>query len=933
MKKLLSILFVLFLGSTLMAQTTVSGTVKDAKSGDPLPGVSIKVVGKSLGTITDFDGKFSFKVSQDVPFKLEVSFVGYDTQTVDVTKNNASLSIALSEANNRLDEVIVSASRTPESIRESPVTVEHFDIRDIKNTTAVSFYDGLENLKGVQINTSSLTFRSVNTRGFATIANTRFVQLVDGMDNASPALNFVMGNLVGMSEMDVKSVELLPGASSALYGANAFNGILFMTSKSPFEYQGISAYVKSGYTDQKAAGTNQYWDTGIRMAHAFSDKFAGKVSFSYLKGTDWEANDFRDNTNPANTPSSPGYDGLNIYGDEVATTLDFDKIAADAGLILPPNFLGSSRVARTGYKESDLIDYNVFSAKADMTLAYRPLANDLEITYQGKIGTGNTIYQGANRYSLKDFVMQQHKFEVHNRNFFVRAYTITETAGNSYDSRFTAININRSWKSDTNWFTQYAQTFIGARLGAIPGGPRTSEQAHVIARQVAQTGALLPGTAGFNNAFNTITSDPSLLSGSKFIDATKLSQVEGNYNFSELVDVAEIQVGGSWREFKLNSAGTIFTDNNGPIVFSEYGFYMQVMKKLMDDKLKFTGSIRYDKSKNYDGNYSPRLSLVYSAGDKNQHNFRASFQTGFRNPDTQSQYIGLDVGNALLVGSAPDNLDRFVSRPFNVSTTGRAIGNPATLTVTGRQGYENAFSLESVQAGAPKKFDSPLVQPEEITAYELGYRGSIGAVSIDLSGYYNDFRGFIAQKTVLAPLYGKADFSDFDPGTLPMPPALIALSQGDFVPFRTYTNSDADINSYGVSLGLGAKVFNGYDFTLNYTYSKFDFDQASDPGFEPGFNTPENSIKASFGHAEVLKNFGFNVSVRYFDSYDWQASFGNGVVPSATVVDAQVSYKLPISMNATFKLGATNLTHNEYTQVFGTGNIGSMYFLSFTVNP
>ncbi|NDK18334.1 MAG: TonB-dependent receptor, partial [Zetaproteobacteria bacterium] len=139
---------------------------------------------------------------------------------------------------------------------------------------------------------------------------------------------------------------------------------------------------------------------------------------------------------------------------------------------------------------------------------------------------------------------------------------------------------------------------------------RTSEQAHVIARQVAQTGALLPGTAGFNNAFNTITSDPSLLSGSKFVDATKLSQVEGNYNFSELVDVAEIQVGGSWREFKLKSAGTIFTDANGPIVFSEYGFYMQVMKKLMDDKLKFTGSIRYDKSKNYDGNYSPRLSLV-----------------------------------------------------------------------------------------------------------------------------------------------------------------------------------------------------------------------------------------------------------------------------------------------------------------------------------
>lgn len=945
MKKLFSILFVLFLGTTLMAQTTVSGTVKDAKSGDPLPGVSIKVVGKSLGSTTDFNGKFSLKISQDVPFKLEVSYIGYETQTVEVSKNNASLSIALIEANNRLDEVIVSASRTPESIRESPVTVETLDMRDIRNTTAVSFYDGLENLKGVQINTSSLTFRSVNTRGFATFANTRFVQLVDGMDNASPALNFVMGNLVGMSELDVKSVELLPGASSALYGANAFNGILFMTSKSPFDYQGISVYVKSGFTDQEAAGVNQYWDTGIRMAHAFSDKFAAKISFSYLNGTDWVAADFHDVNNPTNTPSSPSYDGLNVYGDEVATTLDFDAIAAGAGILLPPNFLGSARVARTGFKESDMIDPKAESVKGDLTLVYRPFADDLEIIYQSKVGTGNTVYQGANRYSLKDFIMQQNKIEVHNKNFFVRAYTITESAGNSYDSRFAAINLNRSWKSDTNWFTQYAQTFIGARLGAIPGGPRTSDQAHTIARQVAQTGALIPGTSAFNKKLAEITSDPSLISGSKFVDATKLSQVEGNYNFSELIDVAEIQLGGSWREYKLNSAGTIFTDNNGPITYSEYGAYMQVMKKLLDDKLKFTGSIRYDKSKNYDGNYSPRLSLVYSAGDKNQHNFRASFQTGFRNPDTQSQYIGLDVGNALLVGSAPDNLDRYVSRPFNVSTTGQAIGNPATLSVTGRQGYENAFSLASVQAfGAAaaggtinpsllKKFNTPFVQPEKITAYELGYRGNIGNVSIDLSGYYNDYTGFIAQKTVLAPLYGKADFSDFVPGTLPMPAAALAIAKGDFVPFRTYTNSSADVTSYGVGLGLGLKVFGDYDFSVNYTYSKFNFDQASDPGFEAGFNTPENSIKASFGNTEVLKNFGFNFSVRYFDSYLWQASFGNGTVPSATVVDAQLSYKLPISMNATLKLGASNLGGKEYTQAYGTGLIGSMYFLSFTVNP
>ncbi|MGB1043448.1 MAG: TonB-dependent receptor plug domain-containing protein, partial [Tenacibaculum sp.] len=105
-------------------------------------------------------------------------------------------------------------------------------------------------LKGVDINSGGLTFKTVNTRGFATFGNERFVQLVDGMDNASPALNFAIGNLLGISEVDVKSVEILPGAASALYGANAFNGIMLMRSKSPFDSQGINVGLKGGVTSQ-----------------------------------------------------------------------------------------------------------------------------------------------------------------------------------------------------------------------------------------------------------------------------------------------------------------------------------------------------------------------------------------------------------------------------------------------------------------------------------------------------------------------------------------------------------------------------------------------------------------------------------------------------------------------------------------------------------
>src|SRR5690606_38375027 len=318
MRALIPLLLMMFV-FTAHSQTNVTGTVVD-NNNSPVFGANVLVVGTSQGTVTDFEGKFSLLVTQAPPFTIEVSNVGYEPQQVRITTNNQEVNVRLVEGTS-LDEIVVSASRTPERIFESPVTIERYGISEIRNTTAASFYGGLENLKGVDVNTNSLTFQSVNTRGFATFANTRFVQLVDGMDNSSPALNFVLGNLLGMTELDVHSIELLPGASSALYGANAFNGILFMNSKNPFDFPGISAYVKQGVTSQDVAGTNPFTDLGVRLAHKFSDKFAAKVNFSYLTGTDWHAGSTEDVINPGRDRSHHNYDGLNIYGDEVSTNL------------------------------------------------------------------------------------------------------------------------------------------------------------------------------------------------------------------------------------------------------------------------------------------------------------------------------------------------------------------------------------------------------------------------------------------------------------------------------------------------------------------------------------------------------------------------------------------------------------------------------------
>ena len=946
-KKLLLAAFTLFCSSLMMGQTTVTGTVNDATLGGPLPGADIKVSRKSVGTNTDFDGKFTLTVTDTPPFTIEISSLGYQTVTVEITQNNQVVEVSLKENATALDEVVISASRTPERVMESPVTIERFDSRAIKNTSAPSFYDGLENLKGVDINTNSLTFKSVNTRGFATFANTRFMQLVDGMDNSSPALNFALGNLLGLSELDVKSVELLPGASSALYGANAFNGIMFMRSKNPFNDQGVSFVFKTGLTNQEAAGSNEFYDTSIRMAHTFDDYFAAKATLSYLKGTEWFATDYRNTSNgdyiAGDRDSDINYDGLNVYGDEVSTNIrGVAQILESRGLIPAgaSSLVPSVNVSRNGYNERDLMDYDARSMKFGASMHYRPWGNDrLEIIWNSKFGRGNTIYQGANRYYIKNFFMEQHKLEFRGKYFFIRGYMTAEDAGDSYDSRFTAININRSWKDDNTWFGQY----VGGYLGAVLGGA-TNDAAHNAGRAVAQQGALVPGTAAFQNAFNQVTNDPDLSTGSKFQDQSQIRHVDANLNLSPYIDFAEFQVGGSYREYSLRSRGTIYTDYDGPIDYDEYGLYTQVQKKLLDDRLKFTGSVRYDKAQNFDGNFSPRVSLAYAAGEDKNHNFRASFQTGFRNPTTQDQYIGLDVGRAFLVGSAPDNLDRYNTPSITLSGNGAALAGAPSVSLSGRSAYENAFSSSSVQnfiAGniaAPVKADVGFVKPEKVTAYEVGYRGAIptgeNKLSVDLSVYYNDYEDFIANEVVIAPLYGQADLSDtapIGPGGSQVPVALAALSNGDFKTFNTYTNSSADISSYGATVGLNTKVFNGFNVGLNYTWSKFDFDQASDPDFEAGFNTPEHKVKFQFGHTDLFENFGLNVNVRWQDEYLWESTFHDAVIDARTVLDAQINYKIP-SIKSVFKVGGANLTGQEYLSAPGVGAIGSQYYISWTIN-
>jgi len=632
MKRILSMITVLF-STLIFSQTTVTGTVVDDNN-DPIPSANI-VVDSMNGTVSDFDGNFSISVNQSPPFTLTVSSVGFDSVTLNVTSSNLNFDVKLESSQNLLDEIVVSASRIAERLFESPVTIEKFDYKDIAQSTGPDFYSSLEGLKGVQVNHGGLFLQQINTRGFSTVYNNGFVQLVDGMNNEAPGLNFAAGNLLGINELDIQSVELMPGAASALYGANATKGILFMNSKNPFDFQGVSVYYKHGITSQKAAGDNYYYDVAFRAAHKFNDKFAAKITMSYKEGEDWHAVDYRDinhlggryingTTEPQNLRDFPDYDGINVYGD-IGQNFNMTSVFANlvvpgmvaSGLLSPaaggqvafifnnlaPNYFGSTVVNAGGYNEVDLIDNKASTFKTDIALHYKP-TEDSEIILNSKMGAGNTMLHATNRNMLKNFGLQQHKIEYNNRNLSLRAYTSIEDSGNTHDvSALGAVMTIAQPGGLNGYFGKYFQGYFGALPYLIDPNPiaglnyiiGTAMQgytlqnilgkggdlaAHAAARKLANANMLTPGSAAWDAAYKTAISTGIDVfgGGAAILDTSKSNSFEANYNLQDVVSGIDIIVGGSYRDYILRSNGTLFTDYTDPIIY-RHGYVCSSSKR------------------------------------------------------------------------------------------------------------------------------------------------------------------------------------------------------------------------------------------------------------------------------------------------------------------------------------------------------------------
>tara|TARA_B100000963_G_scaffold8853_1_gene6931 strand:+ start:883 stop:3729 length:2847 start_codon:yes stop_codon:yes gene_type:complete len=928
----------LFLGLIpfFYSQTLINGKITDEETGEDLIGASVKIVNSKYGTISDFNGEFRLLTNLKTPFEIEVSYIGYRAKNLTIS-NQKFIKVSLQSLDLQLDAVEVLGGIS-EKLRESPLSIEAMNINDIKQTSATDFYEGLSHMKGVDLTSASLGFKVINTRGFNSTSPVRSLQIIDGVDNASPGLNFALGNFLGASELDLMKVEIVSGASSAFYGPNAFNGVISMETKDPFLFPGFSSSVKLG-----ERFLNEY---AIRYAKVLKDKngknrFAYKINLAYMNADDWVANNTASVADLETDENNPGgYDAVNRYGDENLSPIHNNAIYGPNGELdemalwqIP----GIGVWHRTGYWEKDIVDYETKNLKTNLGLYYK-FDGGAQLSSSSNFSTGTTVYQGDNRFSLKDIKFFQNKLELKKENdFFVRVYATHENAGNSYDAVLTAFLMQEAacsngrweelyqnyWKSfvvdrvrdldpDVNWepsfgvgvdFDAMNQVLMNNQDSLISWHQETAEYANTATPAGFANPTLdffQPGTTRFDSLLKDITSKASFVDGgSKIVDKSALYHFHSEKIFNS--DFGKFTIGGNSRLYTPKSEGSLFSDTSGRKIYNmEAGVYTGFEKELLANKLIFKSSLRVDKNQNFKFLPSPALSLIYNVDENNT--IRSTFTSAIRNPTLLNQYMYYNVGRAILVGNI--------------------TGYDSLVTP---ESYINYLTYQGDKVSQLSYFNLEAIKPEKVKCFELGLRSNIkDKLYIDANYYFNwytDFIGFIVG------IDGRLKYAvdDLSGDTLN-----IAFNNPQA--FRIATNSNERITTQGASIGFNYYLNNNFELNGNYSWNVLN-KKSSDP-IVPAYNTPKNKFNIGFSGNDIkikstkIKNIGFNINYKWIQGFIFEGSPQfSGKVPTYGLLDFQINKNFK-KQNLTLKLGSSNLLNNKVLQVYGGPFIGRMMYFS-----
>ena len=947
MRKLLPFLLLLFTFSAI-AQIQIKGKIIDGLSNETLIGATVIIKESGKGTSTNFDGEYSIIYKGKLPTILSISYLGYKSLEIEVNSQNPK-AIKLFADSKNLKEVKVVDSRITQKQKEAALTVESLDMIAIKETPSANFYDGLGALKGVDITAASLGFKVINTRGFNSTSPVRSLQIIDGVDNQSPGLNFSLGNFLGSSELDIQRVEIIQGASSAYYGPNAFNGVISMETRNPFMQPGLSIQYKFG--------SRNLFENSVRLAEKFQnskgeDIFAFKINVSYMQAHDWEADNMAavDGTTSADNPG--GYDAINRYGDE-----DTDGNLNDVRDNFNLNYFthpGLGKFHRTGYMEKDIVDYNTKNFKAQSSLHFM-LTPKTELIYALNYSTGTTVYQGDNRFSLKNIQFWQNKLELKQKDkFFIRAYRTEEDAGDSYDAVFTALKLQEynqvdnqewytayknNWKDNFSWddvnfeylmqldsmdfntgsfyysylinetaytqneFTNICDSVLNANTDLIIANHGTVRDLTDL-----ESNRLVPGTEEFKAALEDITSKTAYLhGGTGFYDKSALNHIHSEYQFNP--DFATIKIGANFRQYTPDTKGSLFMDTATMITNKEAGFYTGIETNLFGEFLKMNSTFRADKNENFDLNFSPAMSLVLKPSEKDI--IRFSFSSAIRNPTLSDQYLYYNVGRAILIG--------------NLEGHGEDYGENL-VTV---QSLINYYLPAQLSKDSLEFFSVAPIKPEKAQSFEVGYRSTFfNKVYLDANYYYSKYTDFIGyQIGVKFDTIGNSNPDAYD------------ISMPSIQAYRMAANAQSTVTTQGASIGMNYYLSPNITLNGNYSWNKLNKEGEDDP-IIPAYNTPEHKYNLGVigrdihlsATKNILRDFSFSINYKWVEEFIFEGSPQfTGIVPTYDLVDMQISKKLQ-QLNATIKVGSSNLLNNMHYEVYGGPYIGRMTYCSLLFN-
>ena len=925
----------------------ISGQVTGEEKDQPLPDVSVQVKGTVNGTVTDKDGRFLLRTRTRLPLTLVFSSVGFREQELVVNELGKGLKIALATQTVLGTDIVVTASRVPESILKSPVAIQKLDIRSIRESPAPSFYDALENIKGMQLTTSSLTFKIPNARGFNIPNNFRFMQLVDGVDMQAATLGVPLGNAIGPTELDISSVEVTPGAASALYGMNAINGMSNLITRNPFTSKGLSLYYKAGvnHVDGKDRSASLLSEVAVRYAGTIGSRIAIKTNFGYMKGTDWVSDTHTDQNpnnlvtaNPTypelNGDANPAYDAWNRYGDESNNAVTLNGVKYNGG---NKTFI----VRRTGYWEKDLVKPEVSNLKFDAALYYR-ITDHVELSYTYRTGLMDGVFQRGNKVQLDGVNVTNHKLELRSQDFFIRSYVSIENTGNSYNLKPLSDNLDLTHASNKDWGAKFKTT-----LQTDLNNGEDLATAMADARSAADAGRVEPGTGAFNALKKTIVginnwdhrnagiAGAPLTGGAWLHQMSRLYHTDAQWDLSRYLKVVDLLVGGDLRINEVIPDGNNFVDFSRPaaernqplkdgsfgknVYYKKFGGFAQVTKTLLHDRLKLFASLRYDYNPEFDPKWTPRVAAVYTIAKR--HNIRLTWQNGYRFPALFEALSFVNNGNVRRVGGLSyineglgylDNSYTLAS----VNVFNAAVNKDVTAGMAQNDAaLKNKALLEATNLATTR--------PEHIDSWELGYKAVLfgNHLVIDADVYSNRYDGFLGQVEVSVPSTGKlgTDASAVD---------MLAANRAKQTRYRVFTNAKNTYQSYGASLGATWAFRRTWTATGNVSFNDIK-SSANNDVFVTAFNTPRYAANLSIGNREVVKNVGFNVLWRWQDGFLWQSPLANGSVSAYQAIDAQVTYRVP-SAKASIKLGGANILNNRYIQYAAGPTIGALYYIGFT---